>query len=253
MRLYILILFILFSFSLSGQHMMLAGGAEEEGTPGFGLPAEEDLLLYLDAGNPSSYPGTGTDWYDLTDNNNDFQIFVESSYNSDTGYIDFLSDGYAQSVANFVETNAACTVCAWINLPQMQANLTSLFLNKGNSVRMSVSSNTRWISYLYDNSGGLIANTNDNRIQDDFTTNTWNLYCIRTNGTTGDTLEVIGNNVLKSWGLLSGNRGLSNQKLNIAFFNTTYDGFVKAAQVFIWEKRLTDQELTDLYNDTNRY
>lgn len=47
------------------------------------------LALLLDAGNPRSYPGTGTVWYDVSGNNNNFNI-VATAYNA-TGpkYMDF--------------------------------------------------------------------------------------------------------------------------------------------------------------------
>jgi hypothetical protein len=50
----------------------------------------EGLVLYLDAANPKSYPGSGTIWYDLSGNNNNFNI-VATAYNSATSvkYMDF--------------------------------------------------------------------------------------------------------------------------------------------------------------------
>lgn len=49
----------------------------------FHLPntVKNGLILFLDAGNIKSYPGTGTVWYDLSGNNNHFNI-VASAYNS---------------------------------------------------------------------------------------------------------------------------------------------------------------------------
>ena len=40
------------------------------------------LILNLDAGNPSSYPGTGTTWYDLSGNGNDITLHNGVSYDS---------------------------------------------------------------------------------------------------------------------------------------------------------------------------
>ncbi len=34
----------------------------------------DGLVLYLDAANSKSYPGSGTNWYDLSGNKNDFVI-----------------------------------------------------------------------------------------------------------------------------------------------------------------------------------
>ena len=58
----------------------------------------DNLLLYLDASNTSSYPGTGTVWYDLSGNNNDFNL-NGPSYNS-SDYFDFDgTNDYAKTVS----------------------------------------------------------------------------------------------------------------------------------------------------------
>ena len=43
------------------------------------------LVLNLDAGNTLSYPGTGTDWFDLTSNDNDGVLLNGVSYVTDGG------------------------------------------------------------------------------------------------------------------------------------------------------------------------
>jgi hypothetical protein len=59
------------------------------------------LEVYLDAGNPLSYPGSGTDWFDISGNNYDGTLTNGASYSSSNGgvitfdgtddYIDFIS------------------------------------------------------------------------------------------------------------------------------------------------------------------
>ena len=44
----------------------------------------EGLVLYLDASNHMSYPGTGTIWYDLSGNKNHMDLF-STSFSSDAG------------------------------------------------------------------------------------------------------------------------------------------------------------------------
>lgn len=47
------------------------------------------LVLFLDAGNPLSYPGSGTIWYDISGNENHYSI-LSSAYNSSgPKYMDF--------------------------------------------------------------------------------------------------------------------------------------------------------------------
>lgn len=45
----------------------------------------DGLVLYLDATNPKSYPGTGTSWYDLSGNNNISGLISGSSFNTSVG------------------------------------------------------------------------------------------------------------------------------------------------------------------------
>jgi hypothetical protein len=68
------------------------------------------LVLYLDAGDSSSYPGFGTTWYDLSGKNNNGTIFGGVSYNNSekffacdgiNGYIDFGSSSSLSDSSNF--------------------------------------------------------------------------------------------------------------------------------------------------------
>jgi hypothetical protein len=70
------------------------GGADSlpAGEPGSTTPAvtpEDALVLYVDAMNPASYPGTGSTWFDLGPNDNDVFFPAETdqhpSYFEDTG------------------------------------------------------------------------------------------------------------------------------------------------------------------------
>jgi len=49
----------------------------------------DNIILYFDAGNPSSYPGSGNTWIDLTPNNNDGTISGATYSSSSGGYFDF--------------------------------------------------------------------------------------------------------------------------------------------------------------------
>lgn len=61
----------------------------------FGLNSvrRSDLILYLDAGNSASYPGSGTTWNDLSVYSRPLTFFRTPSYSSaDGGYINFPGD-----------------------------------------------------------------------------------------------------------------------------------------------------------------
>ena len=56
-------------------------------------------VVHLDAGDSSSYSGSGTTWSDLTSNNNDFTLSSGATYDSgNSGSIDF--DGGDNSQAD---------------------------------------------------------------------------------------------------------------------------------------------------------
>ena len=59
----------------------------------------DNVVLYLDASNKSSYPGTGTVWYDLSGNNNDFNLNGPTFDLS--GFFDFDgTNDYARTVSS---------------------------------------------------------------------------------------------------------------------------------------------------------
>ena len=77
----------------------------------------DGLVLCLDAGNPKSYPGSGTTWTDLSGNGNNGTLVNGVGYNSgNLGSLDFdgTNDyGFITDSNNFTVTET--TVCAWFN------------------------------------------------------------------------------------------------------------------------------------------
>ena len=57
------------------------------------------LLLYLDAANRRSYPGSGTAWYDLSGNGNHFTLYNGPTYSNGALTFDGVND-YAASNNN---------------------------------------------------------------------------------------------------------------------------------------------------------
>jgi len=45
----------------------------------------DGLVLYLDAANPKSYPGTGTSWFDLSGNSNNGELINGPTYDGNNG------------------------------------------------------------------------------------------------------------------------------------------------------------------------
>jgi hypothetical protein len=95
----------------------------------FGLPTNvtNGLVAQLEAGNPSSYPGSGTIWYDISGNGNNFTLFNGASYDSTTKSMVFDgSDDYARST-NFIDLSSASATTVQTIYKQDNTNIYMLW------------------------------------------------------------------------------------------------------------------------------
>jgi prepilin-type N-terminal cleavage/methylation domain-containing protein len=82
------------------------------------------LVLHLDAGNPSSYPGTGTTWFDLSGNGNNGTLVNGVGYNSANGgslVFDKVNDHISVTPINRLNTT---TLDIWFNTSSISTNTT---------------------------------------------------------------------------------------------------------------------------------
>lgn len=83
------------------------------------------LFLHLDASNTSSYSGSGTTWFDLTDNNNDATISGATYSATDGGIFDL--DGINDSISIphvsslSLSTSAQRTIQVWVKIDALPA------------------------------------------------------------------------------------------------------------------------------------
>jgi hypothetical protein len=105
------------------------------------------LLLSIDAGNTSSYTGTGTTWTDLSGNGNNGTLVNGTSYSSENGGV-MVFDGVNDYVSrdNFIGNATTFTVCHWINLSSNQTTRT-IFSNYTGS---------GWVTGISDSSANVI-------------------------------------------------------------------------------------------------
>ena len=77
------------------------------------------LVVYLDAIDPASYPGTGTTWYDLTANQNDVEMQNSGSVTWNAGgYFATGSTGWFSKASgtNLPTGNSNYTLSVWVQL-----------------------------------------------------------------------------------------------------------------------------------------
>ena len=97
---------------------------------GTNFPSRVDLIFFLDAVNPKSYPGSGSTWYDVSPNaNNHFTLFNTPTYtqNGTTGtYLTFNgSNQYARST-NAINFNAYSAITLEIGYRSTVTNTTQI-------------------------------------------------------------------------------------------------------------------------------
>lgn len=85
---------------------------------------DDGLVLYLDAANERSYPGSGTTWYDLSGNNNDFTLY-QSSVMVD-GYYNLSINLYAYNNSAITNTTSGSLV-----ITMYTTEVQALFLSGG--------------------------------------------------------------------------------------------------------------------------
>jgi hypothetical protein len=94
-------------------------------------PVTSGLLMYMDAGNSSSYPGAGTTWTCLQGSGEATLLGTGAPvYSSaDGGYIDFNNERYANSTSQFTGLNAL-TIFTFIKIPTTASNYDPIIFSR---------------------------------------------------------------------------------------------------------------------------
>ena len=87
------------------------------------------LILNLDATNVLSYPGTGTTWTDLSEQNNTGTLVNSPTYNSSPGYFTFASGKNVTTTLSNIALSTG-TFIAWVYSTQTQASYTGIIFNR---------------------------------------------------------------------------------------------------------------------------
>ena len=95
------------------------------------------LVLNLDAGNPLSYPGTGTTWTDLSGNGNNGTLVNGPTFNSANGG-SIVFDGHddhvnSGNVLNF-ERNNSFSISSWVKISSL-SNIAAIISKMDSSFR----------------------------------------------------------------------------------------------------------------------
>ena len=101
-----------------------SGGAP----PGPDPIVTDGLVLHLDAGDASSYSGTGLDWVDLITGTQTFTFNATPRFDSDQGYFNFNGNNWAQSTYTTPLTPTRGAVEVWFRWKSQSPITWLLFL-----------------------------------------------------------------------------------------------------------------------------
>lgn len=119
--------------------------------------SSDGLVLCLDAGNPRSYPGTGTTWYDVSGNGNNFTINASAYNSSGPKYMDFNGSYGCAVTANNIDLtfNGTVTAIVWTRILNSAGNWRTLFRGWGSSNdHQVIIESGGWNIGMYDNDNG---------------------------------------------------------------------------------------------------
>jgi hypothetical protein len=221
-----------------------------------------NLVLYLDAGNPESYSGSGNTWNDLSGNGYDVtltNISFQAGTTTHGGAL--LTDGltgYART-GNITVPNIE-TISFWIfNYTEFNntngamggpSNYQSL-VNQGNTYIVNLGGWTsdatnEAVHIWYGKDGGTITYTKDEA----WAANNWWNMVFNWNGSSYD----IWRNGVKLTAYAGNSGHATVQEVNntyLEFFTSngqTYDFYGLCSQILMYDTALTDQEVRDNYN-----
>ena len=115
------------------------------------------LQLYLDAGNASSYPGSGTTWTDLTVNGRNGTLTNGPTYSSDNGgsIVFDGTDDYVQCTGSLTVT--AATFVTWIRRNGNQGQYDGILFSRGTSVTGMNLERSNQLGYHWNGAGNTYA------------------------------------------------------------------------------------------------
>ena len=220
--------------------------------PGLIIPIVTDgLILHLDAGDSSSYPGSGTTWTDLSGNGNNGTLTNGLTYSSaDGGAIVF--DGSNESVTTgnqldpvadglFADSSSFWSVTSWFNSDTVASGDRAI-TGKGGGTGSAATYVT------YQSSGNLNVRLRGGTITtvSSISANTWYQVTVTWDGTTAKSYL----NGAFTTNLAVGTASKQTNNFCIGATNsggsTFFDG--KISSTLVYSKALTASEITQNYN-----
>lgn len=208
-----------------------------------------NMILFLDAGNVKSYPGSGSTWTDLSGNSRSATIYNSPTLNSSNGgTFDLNSSNQYADISSFANYNfgSAITIGFWhYNSTTNAAKYRGVVCNTygsgtGFDFRYgSEDSGTRLYAIINTSVSSYSAIATANL-------NTWGYYCMTYNGTV---LQIYKNGVAGNSSAASGSLGSVNDNVDIGR-NANSAEYLngRLSNVHIYSNALTAAQVLQNYN-----
>ena len=204
----------------------------------------DGLVLYLDAGNTSSYPGSGTTWTDLSGSGNNGTLTNGPTYSSDNGgtiVFDGSDDLVSISDSSSIDVTPTVTISAWINPSGFGENNYGRIIDSNDSYRFFLNNSTVTSGIRYwPNVGNVITVANCVTLDEwaNFVVvHSGSNLTIYKNGVSIETFTGMDTLPSTSSGLTIGNSSVGDR---------AFEG--KISQVLVYNKALTAAEVAQNYN-----
>jgi prepilin-type N-terminal cleavage/methylation domain-containing protein len=203
------------------------------------------LVLNLDAGNPSSYPGTGNTWFDLSGNGNNGTLVNGVGYNNGNGgslVFDGVNDYVTISNSSSLNPPANTLIC-WARSNTENWNEYGFLMSKRDVFVMHPEINVKTVRFYY-----RLNNTWQSELVNPQNITIWNMYAYSWDGT--KISAYLNGNLISS--------GVKNGSLNTVDTGVLEigrdDGNIgrvmngNIAQVSIYNRALTPEEIQQNFN-----
>jgi hypothetical protein len=116
------------------QGQTITNGVTLKGNGAAGSIPLNNIVVYLDAANPSSYPGTGSTWTDLSGQSNNATLYGVNYSSDNLGQFVFNGSGqYAGIAPGFgYDYSAGVTVIAWAKFSSLSGGAWQRIIDFGN-------------------------------------------------------------------------------------------------------------------------
>jgi hypothetical protein len=204
----------------------------------------DGLILYIDAANSKSYPSTGTDWFDLTSNNNDGTLINGPTFDSANGG-SIVFDGLNDYVSFSTITNNIYTIDFWYKMGGNDGSYGYFASSGNNGFAISEGGNISGLIYgqFYYWNGSTI-----NPLGMIPSITNWNHICSIINTTTNN-LQLFANSIQLNNSTIN---NMSTSVFNIGRYIQANSNFLKGnlASYKIYNRALSATEVLQNYNAT---